>query len=107
MNTFSYSQYSIISEADRVITFGGHCHYQAPFELDEVTEYKNDEWTLLGTDFRDFIINWNQIRQVLNIILNSWKGRLNRVRFGQASISNGLEVMILGGTPRNNHRPEM
>lgn len=46
----SYSQYSIISEADRVITFGGHCHYQAPFELDEVTEYKNDEWTLLGTD---------------------------------------------------------
>ena len=50
LNYFSYSQYSIISEADRVITFGGHCHYQAPFELDEVTEYKNDEWTLLGTD---------------------------------------------------------
>ena len=55
MNTFSYSQYSIISEDDRVITFGGHCHYQAPFELDEVTEYKNDEWTLLGTDFRAYM----------------------------------------------------
>ena len=49
---FSYSQYSIISEADRVITFGGHCHYQSPYELDEVTEYKNDEWTLLGTGFQ-------------------------------------------------------
>jgi len=78
---FSYSQYSIISEADRVITFGGHCHYQAPYELDEVTEYKNDEWTLLG--------------------------RLNRSRFGGAAISNGLEVMILGGTPRNNPRPDV
>ena len=49
---FSYSQYSIISEPDRVITFGGHCHYQSPYELDEVTEYKNDEWTLLGTGFQ-------------------------------------------------------
>ena len=42
-----------------------------------------------------------------NKLLKSKSGRLNRVRFGQASISNGLEVMILGGTPRNNHRPEM
>ena len=59
MNTFSYSQYSIISEADRVITFGGHCHYQAPFELDEVTEYKNDEWTLLGTEFKGYMTSFS------------------------------------------------
>ena len=63
MNTFSYSQYSIISEYDRVIIFGGHCHHQAPFELDEVTEDKNDEWSLLGTDLRAYMtpmyMTWN------------------------------------------------
>ena len=68
---FSYSQYSIISEADRVITFGGHCHYQSPYELDEVTEYKNDEWTLLGIGFQGSSDQRSppQSRRSLNLII--------------------------------------
>ena len=45
---FSYYGYSIISETDRVITFGGYCHLTSPKILDSVTQFKNDEWTLLG-----------------------------------------------------------
>ena len=52
---FSYYGYSIISEADRVITFGGYSHLTSPKILDEVTQYKDDEWTLLGTSFTDWI----------------------------------------------------
>ena len=65
-----------------------------PEESESVSYFYKKFYTILGNNHQE----------------SSWKsrlGRLNRVRFGQASISNGLEVMILGGTPRNNHRPEM
>jgi len=51
----SYFGYSIISESDRVITFGGYCHLSSPKILDTVTQFKNDEWTLIGLGYADIL----------------------------------------------------